>query len=61
VVVEEGVGHSGLALDGLEGDRLAPFYQGPDCLLGGVGLGLGFGFRSGGEDGDALGSQVGHG
>ncbi|XNR87225.1 hypothetical protein NRF20_01190 [Streptomyces sp. R-74717] len=47
VVIEEGVGDTGLALDGLEGDRLTAFDQGADRLLCRVGLGLGLGLRGG--------------
>lgn len=45
VVIEERVRDGGLALNGLERDRLTAFDQGADCLLCRSGLGLGLGLR----------------
>lgn len=53
VSVEERVGDSGLTLDGLEGDGFTAFDECADGLFGGFRLGLGLGFRSGGQGGDA--------
>ena len=55
VSVEEGVGDAGFTLDGLKGDRHTALDQGADGLFGGSGLRLGFGLRSGGQHGDAVG------
>jgi hypothetical protein len=41
VGVEEGVGDAGLALDGLECDRITALDQGADGGFGGLGLGFG--------------------
>ncbi len=60
MAVEEGVGDVGFALDGLEGDGLAAFDQPADCLVGGFGFRVGFGFGGSGEDGGAPGTEVGH-
>ncbi len=61
MVVEEGVRDAGLALDGLEGDRVASLDQGADCGLGIAGLGLGLAAGGGGEGGDALVAVDGYG
>lgn len=54
MVVEEGVGDAGLALDGLEGDAFAAFEQTPDGLLGIGGLAGGFGLGGGDQGGCAV-------
>lgn len=40
VVIEEGMGDARLALNGLEGDRLAALDEGAESLLGGLRFGL---------------------
>ena len=53
VVVEEGVGDAGFALDGLEGDRFAAFDQARMACSAARVFALGLGLRGGGEGGDA--------
>jgi len=53
VPIEEGVGHAGLSLDGLEGDRISALDECADASLGGFGLRNGLGLGGGGQDGDA--------
>lgn len=60
ILVEEGVGDAGFALDGLECHRLAAFDQAGDGGLGRSGLVFGFAAGCGLEDLDSLLAGIAH-